>query len=94
MLTLDPGLRQSVVEFYRSGIDPRGCALVPGQNGAMALNPGCETVRRHLCNATVAAMKLRLTHGRRDMAEQLKNSGVRDFGCAAGPLEEALAAKQ
>ncbi len=94
MLTLDASLRQNVVELYQSGVDRGGCALMPGQNGSMALNPGCPAVHGQLCAATVAAIQLRLTHGRRDMAEQLKNSGVRDFGCAAGPLEEALAAKQ
>ena len=93
MLTLDGGLRQSVVDLYASGLDPRGCALMPGQNGRKALNPGCETVHEHLCQATAGAMKLRLRHGRRDMAEQLRNTGLNDFGCSAAPLDEVLAGK-
>ncbi len=93
MLTLDPGLRQNVVEWYQSGADRSGCALMPGQNGSMALNPGCEAVHVRLCAATVAAIQLRLKAGRRDLAEQLKSSGVKDFGCPVAPLDAALAVR-
>jgi tetratricopeptide (TPR) repeat protein len=93
MLTLDPGLRQSVVDLYQSGADRGGCALVPGQNGSMALNPGCGTVHAQLCAATAAAIQLRLKGGRKDLAGQLKDSGVKDFGCPAAALDAALAVR-
>jgi hypothetical protein len=81
MLTLDPGLRQAVVDLYRQGLDPRGCALLPGQDGRPALNPGCETVHGHLCKASAAAIELREKTGRPDLAEQLRATAARDFGC-------------
>jgi tetratricopeptide (TPR) repeat protein len=93
MLTMDPGLRQSVVEAYQSGMDRQSCALMPGQNGSMALNPACEAVHTQLCAATVAAIHLRLKSGRRDLAGQLRTSGVNDFRCPADTLDAALAGR-
>ncbi|HEY1493689.1 MAG TPA: tetratricopeptide repeat protein [Candidatus Solibacter sp.] len=91
MLTMDPGLRENVVQLYQSGADRGGCALMPGQNGSMALNPRCEAVHTQLCAATLAAIELRLKTGRRDLAEQLKHSGLMDFACPAAPLEAPFA---
>ena len=93
MLTMDPGLRQNVVQAYQSGGDPSGCALVPGQNGSMAINPRCESVHERLCAATVAAIQLRLKGNRPDLARDLKTSGVRDFGCPATTLDAAFGGK-
>jgi tetratricopeptide (TPR) repeat protein len=90
MLTVDPGLRQGVVEMYRHRPDQGGCALLPGQGGNAALNPACETVRQDLCRATVGAIQLRLKAGRRDLADQLHASGLRDFGCTAAQLDAAM----
>jgi tetratricopeptide (TPR) repeat protein len=90
MLTVDPGLRQLVVELYQRGLDPHGCALLAGQDGRPALNPSCDTVRGHLCAATVEAIKLRKKTGREDRVEQLRASGVRDFGCPASQLDQAM----
>ena len=81
MLTVDPGLRQAVVDLYRAGLDPHGCALLPGQDGRPALNPACDTVRAHLCAATTAAIAVREKAGRRDLAEQLRATGTTSFGC-------------
>jgi hypothetical protein len=81
MLTVDPGLRQAVVEMYRAGFDPHGCALLPGQDGRPALNPACDTVHAHLCKASAAAIDLREKSGRRDLADQLRGMAARDFAC-------------
>jgi hypothetical protein len=81
MLTVDPGLRQAIVDLYRAGLDPHGCALLPGQDGRPALNPSCDTVHAHLCKASAAAIELREKSGRRDLADQLRTSAVRDFHC-------------
>jgi tetratricopeptide (TPR) repeat protein len=82
MLTVDPGLRQAVVDLYRAGgLDPQGCALLPGQDGRPALNPTCATVRAHLCAATAAGIKVREKSGRHDLAEQLRATGISSFGC-------------
>ena len=81
MLTVDPGLRQAVVDLYQTGLDPHGCALLPGQDGRPALNPACDTVRAHLCAAADAAIAVREKGGRPELAEQLRQNKVRDFRC-------------
>jgi hypothetical protein len=81
MLTVDAGLRQAVVELYRSGLDPHGCALLPGQDGRPALNPACDSVHTHLCKASAAAIELREKSGRHDLADQLRTAAARDFHC-------------
>jgi tetratricopeptide (TPR) repeat protein len=91
LVTKDPGLRAELVNLYRNGLDTKGCALMPGANGP-ALNPSCETVHRHLCAASVGTIRIRLESGRRDLAEDMRSSALRDFGCPAGPLDQALAA--
>ena len=83
ILTVDPGLRQAVVDLYRRGLDPHGCALLPGQDGRPALNPGCDTVRAHLCAAAAAAIALREKSNRPELAGQLRATAQRDFGCAS-----------
>jgi hypothetical protein len=81
MLTVDPGLRQAVVDLYRTGEDPHGCALLPGQDGRPALNTGCATVRAHLCAAANLAIAVREKGNRPELAEQLRTTAVRDFHC-------------
>ena len=81
MLTVDPGLRQAVVDLYRTGLDPHGCALLAGQDGRPALNTGCDTVRAHLCTAVNAAIAVREKGNRPELAEQLRASAIRDFHC-------------
>ena len=81
MLTMDSGLRQN-----------GGWALMPGHNDSMALNTGCEVVHSRLCghrsrDATPYERR------RRDLAEQLKVSGVNNFRCPVNLLESALAAR-
>jgi hypothetical protein len=86
LLTTDNGLRQRMVELYRRGAGG-SCALLPGQNGVPAINPSCPEVRKHLCAADAQAIALRLRGGRADVAEVLRTSGMRDFGCDAAALE-------
>ena len=81
MLTVDPQLRQAVVDLYRAGLDPHGCALLPGQDGRPALNPACDTVHAHLCKASTAAIELREKAGRKDLADQLRDTAAKSFGC-------------
>jgi hypothetical protein len=86
LLTSDTGLRQRMVELYQHGAGGT-CALLPGQNGAPAINPSCPEVKKHLCAAAAQAIALRLRTGRPDLAEVLRNSGLRDFGCDAASLQ-------
>ena len=83
-VTSDPRLRQDLLSLYRQGLDSKGCATVPGPNGP-AINPSCEIVRRHTCAAAAATIPVYLRVGRRDLAELLKDSVSRDFGCSALP---------
>ena len=84
LLTVDPGLRQAVIEMYRAGLDPHGCALLPGQDGRPALNPSCDTVHAHLCQASAAAIAVRVNANRTDLAEQIRAAAARDFRCQSG----------
>jgi protein O-mannosyl-transferase len=89
LITSDPGLREELLNLYRSDLDVQGCAVVPGPRGP-AINPHCEMVQRHICAASVETIKALLQTGRRDLAETQKSAFLRDYGCAAGPIENAL----
>ncbi len=47
-------LLAELLKLYQSGVDSKGCAVVPGPHG-LTLNPYCEIVRRDLCEATLRA---------------------------------------
>ncbi len=87
LLTTDTGLRNELLRLYQSGLDRLGCAtmLVPGNT---ALNPACEIVHRHLCAASVGTIRLRLETGRQDLAETMKQTAMKEFGCTAESLEK------
>jgi tetratricopeptide (TPR) repeat protein len=87
LLTGDARLRQALVELYRRDPDPQACAILPGST---ALNQACAMVHRHLCEASLGAIRVWLAAGRMDSARKMKISALHDFGCAAGPLDAAL----
>jgi protein O-mannosyl-transferase len=82
MITSDQGLRDELVDLYRRGLDPLNCAITSTANGA-AINPSCETVRRHACAATAEAVQIHLRAGRRDEAQRLSDGAARQFQCRA-----------
>ncbi|SPE43023.1 conserved membrane hypothetical protein [Candidatus Sulfopaludibacter sp. SbA3] len=82
-LTSDQSLRQDLLQLYRNGLDPRGCATMPGPNGP-AINPACETVHRHLCKAAAEAIQLSTGIGRTDIAASLRNGAAAQLGCTGG----------
>ena len=82
IVTSDLSLRQDLLRLYGQGLDSKGCATRPGPNGP-AFNPSCEIVRKHTCAAVAATIPLYLRIQRKDLAEQLKDSALRDFGCPA-----------
>ena len=47
-------LLAELLKLYQSGVDSKGCAVVPGPHGP-TLNPYCDIVRRDLCEATIRA---------------------------------------
>ena len=89
IVTSDQSLRQDLMTLYRQGLDSKGCAIRPGPNGP-AFNPSCEIVRTHTCAAVAATIPLYLRLQRRDLAEQLRDSAPRDFGCPAALLNRLL----
>jgi tetratricopeptide (TPR) repeat protein len=89
IVTSDLSLRQDLLALYRRGLDSKGCATVPGPNGP-AFNGSCAIVRQHTCNAVAVTIPLYLRIGRRDLAQQLKDSASRDFGCPAALLDQLL----
>jgi tetratricopeptide (TPR) repeat protein len=54
--TGDMSLRADLLKLYQSGVDTKGCAVIPGPNGP-ALNPSCDLVRRDLCAGAAQAHK-------------------------------------
>ena len=88
-ITSDLGLRQDLLNVYRSGIDSEKCAIIQGPNGP-AINPRCEIVHRHICAAAPETIRARLSAGQRDLAQTQKKTFLRDYGCPAGPLDSVL----
>jgi len=80
MVTEDRALRDELVDLYRQGLDPLGCALVNTRDGA-AINPSCVTVRRHVCAATGEAVRIDTNAGRSAQAQRLRDSAARQFQC-------------
>jgi len=80
MVTENRALRDELVDLYRQGLDPLGCALVNTREGA-AINPSCATVRRHVCAATGEAVRIDLNAGRSAQAQRLQDSAARQFQC-------------
>lgn len=81
--TADPGLREDLFKLYQHGGDPKGCAILTEASGS-AIDPSCETVHRDICTASAEIVKLRTQTGRRDLADETRNTAVMDFGCPAG----------
>jgi tetratricopeptide (TPR) repeat protein len=89
LVTSDMALRQQLMELYRTASGETGCAITTGPNGP-AINPACAMVHRNLCEASLDAIRIRLETGRPDIAADLKKSFLNDYGCPAGPLNQAL----
>jgi tetratricopeptide (TPR) repeat protein len=51
LLANDRELLDELLKLYQSGVDQKGCAVKAGPHGP-TLNPACEIVMRHLCQAT------------------------------------------
>jgi len=80
LVTSDRGLRDELVDLYKRGLDPLGCALVQAPTGP-AIDPSCATVRRHACAAVREAMQIHERAGRPDLAQRLREGAARQFQC-------------
>jgi len=79
LVTSDLGLRQELVDLYRSGLDTRGCATTPGPYGP-AMNPSCAIVHTHMCLAAAQALELYSRMGRADLMQKTKLEAA-SLGC-------------
>ena len=83
LIVPDPGLTKDLIELYRKGLDPQGCAMVHGQ-----INPGCAIVRKHFCAAAKDVIEAQLESGHPDLARQQKQSFLKDYGCASETIDK------
>lgn len=88
IVTTDNGLRDELLRLYQAGLDTMGCATMLVQ-GHTALNPACPTVKRHLCAASLGTIALRMETGRQDLAEAMRQTAIKDFGCKPEDLQGA-----
>jgi protein O-mannosyl-transferase len=84
LVTEDPGLRQELIDLYRTGLEPGNCAIMPGPQGS-AINSKCEMVRRQICAASVDAIRVRIEAGQQELAESQRTMLAREYGCPSGP---------
>ena len=80
IITNDPGLTEHMVQLYRGGLDPEGCAAVE-KNGQWMLNPSCAVVHRDLCKGSAGVEQIYAQAGRADLAASTKELAVQKLGC-------------
>jgi len=83
MVTDDRSLSRELLDLYQRGLDPLRCAVTSTPQGP-AINPACETVRRHACAATPEAVRIHERAGRADQAARLREGAARQFRCSQG----------
>jgi hypothetical protein len=49
-------------------------------------------MHRHMCAASAGTIRLRLETGRKDLAETMKQTALKEFHCAAEELEAGYSA--
>jgi tetratricopeptide (TPR) repeat protein len=86
-LTSDQRLTNALLNLFRRSLDPAACALKATEKGP-ALNPQCESVRRLLCPAMGNAIGIRNRTQRPDLAEQLHDTALNQYGCPAAMLDQ------
>lgn len=80
--TADSELRQDLFKLYQNGGDPNGCAIRTEASGS-EIDPSCKTVHHDICIASAEIVKLRLQTGRKDLADETRNTAINEFGCPA-----------
>ena len=80
IITNDPGLTEHMVQLYRGGLDPEGCAAVE-KNGQWMLNPSCAVVHRDLCKGSAGVEQIYAQAGRADLAASTKQLAVQRLRC-------------
>jgi protein O-mannosyl-transferase len=71
--------------LYRSGLDPKGCAMSITANGRI-LNSVCAPVHADICSAYADIIQILQWELKQDVADQTKSVAMGDFGCTAQVL--------
>jgi hypothetical protein len=80
----DPWFLETLRGLYRTGLDPKGCAIVQGARGE-SLNNSCEPAHIEICRASADLTGVYLRKLRPDLSDLTKRSAL-ELGCPAGPL--------
>jgi protein O-mannosyl-transferase len=83
-ITSDKTLRQSLVQLYQNGIDPKSCALKPGPGGP-AINPNCPIVHANVCAASAVVVRTLKAAQQTGLAQTRKKMFIEQFGCPEQP---------
>lgn len=73
---------QQLSRLYKLGLDPKGCAFIPGPAGP-TLNTACEVVHADICRALSELVPVFQQAHRVDDAAALKTRSANEFGCPA-----------
>jgi tetratricopeptide (TPR) repeat protein len=87
-LTADRRLGTELLKLFQGPLDTAACALKPTGDG-LALNPQCESVKRFLCPAIGNAIAVRIRTGHPELARELREKGLREYGCPISLLEQS-----
>jgi len=83
-LTGDKRISHELWTLFQGSLDSEGCALKPPGEG-MELNLQCPSVKRFLCPATANAIAVQMRLGHASVAQQLRNTALREYGCPVSP---------
>jgi tetratricopeptide (TPR) repeat protein len=80
MITAAQPFAEALLNLYRAGLDPDGCAVLAAGAGT-TFDPRCPTVRRHVCAAAAEAVPMLRLVNQRERAERIRATAVGSFGC-------------
>lgn len=81
--TGDPVFLETLRGLYKTGLDPKGCALVRGARGEF-LNNLCEPAHDEVCRASADLVAIYRQELRPNLADQTEKAALQ-LGCPAGP---------
>jgi tetratricopeptide (TPR) repeat protein len=80
MVSGNKDLLGPLAEIYRSGLDPKGCAISQDADG-ISLNTFCQPVHNDICRAKAELIRVYTTAHRRDLINELKSRTASDATC-------------
>jgi tetratricopeptide (TPR) repeat protein len=80
MVSGNKDLLGPLAEIYRSGLDPKGCAISQDADG-ISLNTFCQPVHNDICRAKAELIRVYTAAHRRDLINELKSRTASDATC-------------